>query len=80
MNEEEHYNDFESSSYRFKGEQDHFLFGFSTPGYNDIIANGGKEMLEEIYKPYYDPSFPSLPNCNITLAVDRSTIPKKISI
>ncbi len=79
MNEEEHYNDFESSRYHFKGEGDYFMFGFSTHGYDDIMNNGGKELLEEAYTEHYGPSVPKIEGCQLTLGVNRSLLPKKAS-
>ncbi len=79
MNEDEHYNDFESSRYHFKGEGDYFLFGFSTHGYDDIIKNGGKEVLQEAYGEYYSPTVPQIEGYNLTLGVNRPTLPKKAS-
>ena len=80
MNEEEHYNDFDSSHYKFRGNEEFFLLGFSTPGFADVMANGGKEMLLEKYKDFYADSLPKIDVCDLTLAVNRSTIPKKMSI
>ncbi len=79
MNEEEHYNDFENSRYNFKGTGDYFLFGFSTHGYDDIMKHGGKEALAQHYKNYFGPSIPQIEGCQITLGVNRATLPKKTS-
>ena len=80
MNEEEHYNDFECSHYKLKGEGSFFLLGYSTPGFKDIMANGGAEIMEKKYAGFLGGSIPSIPGCDLTLGVDRSTLPKKISI
>lgn len=81
MNEPEHYNDFDCSHYQFSGNDKYFLLGLQTPGYADIMANGGKEMLQEKYGKYYNASVPGYDTPNtITLGVLRSDIPtiKKI--
>ena len=79
MNEVEHYNDFEGSKYYFKGVGDYFLLGFSTHGFDDIIKNGGKAMLETSYKNYLLPDAPPIEGYGLTLGVNRTTLPKKSS-
>ena len=76
---EEHYNDFDSSQYKIKGTADHFMFGFSTAGFADVMANGGPEMLADKYKSFYGPTLPQIEGCEVTLSVDRKAIPKKMS-
>jgi hypothetical protein len=80
INVEEHYNDFDSSQYKIRGTDEHLLFGFSTVGFADVMANGGPEMLVEKYPAYSGPTLPKIEGCDLTLAVDRKTIPKKLSI
>jgi len=80
MCEVEHFNDFDGSRYNFKGMGDYFLFGFSTYGFDDIMQNGGKDILMRYYKDYYNPTIPAIEGCNITLGVNRANLPKRISI
>lgn len=77
MNEFEHYNDFEDSRYYLQGSDKYFCLGFSTHGEEDIMRNGGKEVLETVYKDYYGPSVPPVDKAKVTLGVDRSLLPAK---
>jgi hypothetical protein len=77
MNAFDHYNDFDNTKYHLKGSTDYVCLGFSTYGQEDIMKNGGKEMLETIYKEYYGPYVPAVEEARITLGVDRSKLPSK---
>ena len=75
--EPEHYNDFEQSFYQFLGDEENFYFGFSTYGYNDIIKNGGNEILQTAYKEYLLPSGAPFKDANFAFSVKRSILPAK---
>lgn len=40
------------------------------------MQNGGKEMLDELYKEFNLPESEAMPNFDITLGIDTSKLPK----
>lgn len=51
-------------------------FGFKCNCTKEILANGGKEMLEELYKEYIIPQSEALPDYDLTLGIDATKLPK----
>jgi hypothetical protein len=51
-------------------------FGFSCNSFNTIMNNGGKEMLEHMYKENELPKDQYIGQTELTLAIDCSTMAK----
>lgn len=51
-------------------------FGFSCNCFDQIMKNGGQDMLDELYKDNLLPKERSLENSQITLGIDTSGIQK----
>lgn len=51
-------------------------FGFSCNCFDQIMKNGGQDMLDELYKDNLLPKDRSLENSQITLGIDTSGIQK----
>jgi len=49
---------------------------FSCNCYNQIMANGGKDMLDELYKDNLIPDSKQLPNMDITLGIKTPDLGK----
>lgn len=54
---------------RTEEEPEIVKLGFSCNCYDQIMANGGQEMLNELYKDNQLPENRQIPNTNITLAI-----------
>lgn len=61
------------------GDKENFYFGFSTYGFDDIIKNGGKEIMEAAYKDYLNSGPSPFENAKLSFAVNRSIMPAKQS-
>ena len=57
-------------------EQEEILFGFKCNCTKDILANGGQEVLDELFKDNQIPKDKWLPGYDITLSIDTSAMPK----
>ncbi len=57
-------------------DQEQILFGFRCNCTKDILANGGQEVLDELYKENQIPKDKWLPDYDITLAIDTSQLPR----
>lgn len=55
---------------------DYYRLGFSCNCYQQIMDNGGKEMLDELYKDCLLPADKNLPECDVTLKIDVSGLGK----
>ena len=51
-------------------------FGFTCNCTKQILANGGQQMLDELYKDYQLPASEFIPDFDITLGIDCSKLPK----
>lgn len=57
-------------------EPDILKFGFNSLCSKQIMDNGGKEMLDDLYKDHQIPADKHLDRCDITLGIDTSNIAK----
>ena len=59
---------------RMSDEPDVLKFGFTSQASKQVMENGGKEMLDELYKDNIISADKHLPQCDITLGIDTSNI------
>ena len=57
---------------RDEAEPEMVKMAFSCNCYNQIMANGGQDMLDELYKENLIPDSKQLPNMDITLGIKTS--------
>lgn len=74
--------DYDNCSYFIiRGENSTLLkMGFTCNSTKEILANGGQEMLNELYKEYLLPESENIPNYDITLGIDISKLPKPTKV
>ena len=57
-------------------EPDVLKFGFTSQASKQVMENGGKEMLDELYKDCLLPTEKQIETCDITLGIDASNLKK----
>lgn len=57
-------------------EEENIKFGFRCNCTKDILANGGQEVLDELYKENQIPKDQWLPDYDISLAIDTTGFPR----
>ena len=67
--------DYDSCSYEIMKDVDHIKFGFNCLCNDDIMKNGGTEMLQEVYPDW--PILPpdeAIPGCGISIRVPYESV------
>ena len=76
---EEVFFDYDRCEYVLQRTEDNpnvLLFGFSCMCSSQILANGGQQMLDTLYKDDLLPEDQRMGKCDVTLGIDTSNIPK----
>lgn len=70
--------DYDSCVYQVlkRQDEDFVLFGFSCNCFNDIMQNGGQEMLDELYPEFKAGPGQKIEDFDITLAISLTQLPK----